>query len=247
MKIAILGYGKMGKKIEEIALKRGHEVILKIDADNRESLTKEELAEADVAIEFTTPATVYDNIIFCLDAGVPIVVGTTGWVAHQKEISHYCIEKNGTLFHSSNFSIGVNVLFALNKFLAHCMKGYDDYEISMYESHHTQKLDAPSGTAVTLANQANDILYKKDSWQTLKNGDKKELKHNEFPVYFDRLDDVTGYHEISYTSAIDRIKISHEAFNRDGFALGAVLASEFVKDKKGIFTTEDLFKFNPSF
>ncbi len=247
MKIALMGYGKMGKKIEEIALKRGHEIVLKIDISNRATLTHEALKQADVVIEFSTPATVLENIQFCFEAGVPIVVGTTGWAPHVDEIKHACIKKAGTILYSSNFSIGVNILFALNKFLAHCMSAYEDYEISMYESHHTQKLDAPSGTAVSLANDANNILYKKDKWVTLKNGDPTHLGRNEFPVYYDREENVTGYHEVSYTSSIDKIKISHEAFNRDGFALGAVIGAEFVLDKKGIFTTEDLFKFNPSF
>ena len=247
MKIALLGYGKMGKRIDELATARGHEVILKIGSSSRATLTKEELAKADVVIEFTTPSTVVENINFCFEAGVPVVVGTTGWLANLKEISRKCIDEQGTLLHSSNFSIGVNVLFAMNKFLAACMRQFPEYEVSLYESHHTQKLDAPSGTAVTLANGINDVLSYKDKWVTLKNGDDQKLEGNEFPVFYDREDNVTGFHEISYRSEIDRIKISHEAFNRDGFALGSVLAAEFVKDKKGIYTTEDLFKFDSGF
>jgi len=243
LKIALLGYGKMGHMIEEIAKDRGHEVPLTIDADNRSGLTKEQLKQADVVIEFSTPDSALENIFFCLEAGVPVVVGTTGWYEKLAEVKQKCESVNGSLVYGTNYSVGVNILFALNKQLAKWMNGFPDYDVSVEEIHHKQKLDAPSGTAITIAEGILDNLDRKDKWEVQHVNDTNKLADDILAVKYDRQDGVPGTHSVTYTSPIDEIRLYHEAFNRKGFALGAVLAAEFLKDKKGIFTPQDIFKF----
>jgi len=234
MKIALLGYGKMGKEIEAIAIQRGHTIVLKIDESNAKSITSTDLKQADVAIEFSTPHTVINNIKLCFDAQVPIVVGTTGWYDSFDTISSECKTKNATLFHATNFSLGVNLFFKVNKYLAELMNKYNDYEVEMEEIHHIHKLDKPSGTAITLANQIIDNIDRKTKWSIADKANDtlfiKDVREGEVP----------GTHIIKYKSAVDDIEIMHKAHNRKGFALGAVIAAEFVKDKKGIFTMNDL-------
>lgn len=234
MKIALLGYGKMGKAIEKIALERGHEIVLKIGVDNLSDLTKENLEKANVAIEFSTPSTAYDNIQLCFQSGVPVVVGTTGWLDKLPECIDYCEKNKAGLFYASNFSVGVNVFFAINKKLAELMNKYD-YSVSMEEIHHTQKLDAPSGTAITLAEGIIEKHNKKSSWVN-----EPTANENELEIKSVREADVPGTHNITYSSDIDEIFIQHKAHNRTGFALGAVLAAEFMVGKSGYYGMAEL-------
>ena len=238
MKIALFGYGKMGKEIEEIALQRGHEVALKIDINNAETFSKEELKKCDTAIEFSTPHTVIANMNKCFDTGVPIVVGTTGWYDKADEMKKICKEKNGCLFYSSNFSVGVNVFFKVNEYLAKMMNNYPEYKISIEEIHHIHKLDSPSGTGISLANQVIQNIPKKTKWVNA-----ETEKENELEIISKRENEVPGTHTVKYISAIDNIEIMHKAHSRKGFALGAVLAAEFVKDKKGVYDMNDLLRF----
>ena len=234
MKIAILGYGKMGKEIEKIALSRGNEVVLKIGEDNLSDLTKENLSSADVAIEFSTPHTAFDNIQLCFEAGVPVVVGTTGWLDKIND----CIQQTESgkgLFYASNFSVGVNVFFEINKKLASLMAPYNDYKVEMEEVHHTQKLDSPSGTAITLAEGIIDHLPKVTNWVN-----EETVSENELGIVSKRIEKVPGTHIVTYENDIDEIYIKHTAHNRKGFALGAVLAAEFMKDKSGFYGMSDL-------
>lgn len=234
MKIALIGYGKMGKEIEAIALKRGHTIVLKINTGNSDSIKENDLSKADVAIEFSTPHTVLENIKKCLGAQLPIVVGTTGWYDHFGEIKTLCSQKNGSLFHATNFSLGVNLFFKVNTYLAELMNKYDDYEVSMEEIHHIHKLDKPSGTAITLANQVISKIDRKHSWSI------DEKKTGTLFIKDIREGEVPGTHIIKYHSEIDDIEIMHKAHNRKGFALGAVIAAEFLNGKKGIYTMSDL-------
>jgi 4-hydroxy-tetrahydrodipicolinate reductase len=235
MKIALIGYGKMGKTIERIALDRGHEVILKIDLDNQNELTTENLSKADVAIEFTIPASALGNYKACFRAGIPVVSGTTGWLNRKDEVLNEMKQQDGTFFYASNFSLGVNLFFALNKKLATLMSNRPEYQVSMEEVHHTQKLDAPSGTAITLAEDLIDILPGINSW-TLENPQHPDqMKINAI-----REGQVPGIHRIRYESAVDHILIEHSAKSRKGFALGAVLAAEFCSGKKGLLEMNDL-------
>ena len=238
MKIALIGYGKMGKEIEQIAIGRDHVVVLKIDIDNQQDLTVENLSKADVAIEFTTPATAIQNYRICFEAGVPVVSGTTGWLDQKPLIELECLKNNGCFFYASNFSLGANLFFELNKILARMMKPFPRYDVSMTEIHHTQKLDAPSGTAITLAEgilNENDV---KKSW-TIEPPKNIEELHIQ-PV---RKDPFPGLHAVKYDSEVDYIEITHNAHSRKGLALGAVLAAEFCLGKKGIFSMSDLLKF----
>jgi 4-hydroxy-tetrahydrodipicolinate reductase len=234
MKIALIGYGKMGKEIEAIALKRGHSVVLKIGKDNAESITENDLKKADVGIEFSTPHTVLKNIHRSLNAQLPLVVGTTGWYEQFEEVKKNCLEKNGSLFYATNFSLGVNLFFKVNTYLAELMNKYEDYEVSMEEIHHIHKLDKPSGTAITLANQVIDKIDRKTKWSI-------ESKASDTLFINDiREGEVPGTHILKYHSAIDDIEIMHKAHNRKGFATGAVVAAEFLHGKKGIYTMNDL-------
>ena len=235
MKIALLGYGKMGKEIEQIAISRGHSIVLKIEIGNAADLTTENLKKADVAIEFSTPATAVNNIYKCFEANVPIVVGTTGWSDKLEEVKKKCAEKKQALFYASNFSVGVNIFFKVNQFLAKIMNGYTDYNVSMEEVHHVHKLDSPSGTGLTLANQVLDNVKRKSKWV-----EGSATSNNELSIISKREGEVPGTHIIKYTSAVDDIEIKHVAHNRKGFALGAVLAAEWIKGKQGVYGMNDL-------
>ncbi|MEI6679741.1 MAG: 4-hydroxy-tetrahydrodipicolinate reductase [Mariniphaga sp.] len=238
MKIALIGYGKMGKEIEQIAISRGHSVVLTIDIDNQKDLTIDNLSKADVAIEFTSPATAVKNYLQCFEAGVAVVSGTTGWLDRKSEVESACSEKNGCFFYASNFSLGVNIFFAMNKFLAKMMKDFPQYDVSMTEVHHTQKLDAPSGTAITLADDIIALSGTKTKWTI----DKEKLD-SELYIKPIREGVVPGIHTINYNSEVDFIEITHSAYSRKGFALGAVLAAEFCFGRKGILSMTDLLKF----
>ncbi|MBL7703407.1 MAG: 4-hydroxy-tetrahydrodipicolinate reductase [Ferruginibacter sp.] len=235
LKIALIGYGKMGKTIEAIALERGHTVDLKIDIDSIGDFTKEKLLQCHVAIEFTGPHSAKENILKCLDAGIPVVSGSTGWLHDWSEVEKKCEQKNGTILYASNFSVGVNIFFELNKKLAQLMNGHAEYSVTMEEIHHTQKKDAPSGTAITLAEQIIQEIPEKKKWVNSETADPQELS-----IISKREDPAPGTHSIKYSSAVDDIEIIHTAHNRQGFALGAVLASEFVHNKKGIFGMKDV-------
>lgn len=235
MNIALIGYGKMGKAIEEIALERGHKIVLKINDENLKDFTKENTGKADVAIEFTSPHSAFDNIKKIIEYGVPVVCGSTGWTERINEINDYCKEQNGSFLYASNFSVGVNIFFELNKKLAALMAPHAEYNISMEEIHHTQKKDAPSGTAITLAEQILEQVQRKTKWVNEQSNDAAEL-----PIISKREDPAPGTHSIKYSSPIDDIEIIHTAHNRQGFALGAVLAAEFIKGKKGIFSMKEV-------
>ena len=228
----------MGHAIEEIAIKRGHEIVLKINDQNLEDLTKENIQKADVAIEFTNPDSAVQNILFCLNENVPVVCGTTGWLNNFKTIEDKCKELNGSFLYASNFSVGVNIFFELNKKLASLLKPHPAYDVALEEIHHTQKKDAPSGTAITLAEQIIASSDKKDKWVN-----SESEKENELPIISKRIDEVAGTHSVKYSSAVDDIEIIHTAHNRKGFAEGAVLAAEFIADKKGIFSMKDVLNF----
>jgi 4-hydroxy-tetrahydrodipicolinate reductase len=234
MKIALFGYGKMGKEIEQIALQRKHTVVLKIDKENINDITSQQLKQADVAIEFSTPDTVIENMYKCFDANLPIVAGTTGWYNHFDEIKNTCLKNKQSLFYATNFSLGVNLFFKMNEQLAKMMNNFTDYEVAMQEIHHIHKLDKPSGTAITTAEKILTNYSQKSKWSIENNHDKN--------LFIDvvREDEVPGIHTVSYTSAVDEISITHKAYNRKGFALGAVLAAEFIQHKKGVYTMNDL-------
>lgn len=229
MKIALLGYGKMGKVIERIALERGHEIVLRKDEFN----TYEGLSTADVAIDFSVPSAAVSNISASFNANVPVVSGTTGWLEHYDEMIALCNEKKGGFISSSNFSLGVNIFFGLNEYLAKIMKQFDSYKVSMEEIHHIHKLDAPSGTAISLA---QGVIQNSD----YANWTMDEAKKNEIHIEAKRIGEVPGTHTVNYDSAIDSIEIKHTAHNREGFALGAVVAAEWLAGKQGIFSMKDV-------
>ena len=235
MRIALIGYGKMGKAIEEIALQRGHEIVIKIDQPNLHEFTKENMAKADAAIEFTSPHTAYENVKNCLEFNIPVVCGSTGWIEKLEEIKKSCADKNGSFIYSSNYSVGVNIFFEVNKKLAALMAPHTEYEVILEETHHTQKKDAPSGTAITLAEQVLEQVKRKKKWVNELSDHPEDLE-----IISQRVDPAPGTHSIKYSSAIDTIEIIHTAHNRKGFATGAVLAAEFIKDKKGFFTMKDV-------
>lgn len=235
MKIALVGYGRMGHAIEEIALQKGHEIVLKIDVNNVNDLTKENLQKADAAIEFTSPHSAADNVKKCLDAGVAVVCGSTGWMDRLDEIKHFCINKNGAFIYASNYSIGVNLFFELNTFFAKLMSKHEEYDVMLEEIHHTQKKDAPSGTAITLAEQVLEHVRSKKVWVNHISDNPQELE-----IISERIDPAPGTHKVKYKSTIDDIEIIHTAHNRKGFAAGAVLAAEFIQGKKGIFSMKDV-------
>lgn len=238
MKIALIGYGKMGKVIEQIALKRGHEIVAIIDVNNPQDFDSEAFRNADVAIEFTTPQTAYANYMRCFAADVPVVSGTTGWLEQMPEVKRLCEEEGKTFFYASNFSVGVNIFFAVNKYLAKIMNNFSAYDVRMTEVHHVHKLDAPSGTAITLAEGILENMERKTRW-TLET---KELP-TDLPIHAIREGEVPGIHEIIYESDADTISIKHDAKSRAGFALGAVIAAEFTAGKKGFLGMDDLFHF----
>jgi 4-hydroxy-tetrahydrodipicolinate reductase len=236
MKIALIGYGKMGRTIERLALEEGCEVVLRIDQDNPQDFSL--LHTVDAAIEFTGPESAMGNIMRCIGAGVPVVSGSTGWTGGMEEVREYCRDKGGAFFYASNFSIGVNVFFALNRFLAERMNHLSAYDIQLEEVHHTQKLDAPSGTAITLAKDILARVERKREWVNRAAESPEELS-----ILSLRVDPAPGTHRIVYRSAIDEIEIRHEAFSREGFARGALQAAKWVKGRKGCFGMEDLLGF----
>ncbi len=235
MRIALIGYGKMGKAIEMIAVEKGHEIVLKIDISNAADLTVENLAKAEVAIEFTGPHSAFDNIRKCLSAGIPVVSGSTGWLQQWPEMVRYCEQQQGTLVYASNFSIGVNLFFELNTYLARLMSTHPEYDVLMKEIHHTEKKDAPSGTAITLAEQVLQYIPGKNIWVNHVTANPGELG-----IVSERVDPAPGTHATRYTSPVDDIEIIHTAHNRTGFAGGAVLAAEFTSGKKGVFSMKQV-------
>ena len=236
MNIALLGYGKMGHAIEEIAIQKGHNIVCKVGIENLEDRTRENIVEADVVIEFSSPDSAYENVMLCLENGVPVVCGSTGWLDKYEQVKKYCEEHNGGLIYASNFSVGVNIFFALNKKLAQLMAPHKEYKVDLKEIHHTQKLDAPSGTAITLAEQIMEKLEYKKKWVNNPSG-----IENELAIISERTDPAPGTHIINYHSDIDDICITHTAHSRKGFASGSVLAAEFLAKKKtGVYSMKDV-------
>ncbi|CAI8163500.1 MAG: 4-hydroxy-tetrahydrodipicolinate reductase [Polaribacter sp. SA4-10] len=229
MKIAILGYGKMGKEIERIAISRGHEIVIKSDGNDMY-----DISIAHIAIDFSTPESAYNNILNCINNQIPVISGTTGWLKKYDDIVRVCEEKNGALIYASNFSLGVNIFFELNNHLAKMMNKLKDYKVSIEETHHIKKLDSPSGTAITLANGIIENSEFSD-WELDKVTSEKNV-----PIFSKRISDVPGIHKVSYTSDIDKVQINHIAKNRQGFALGALIASEWLVNKKGVYTMKDV-------
>ncbi|HAY3550047.1 4-hydroxy-tetrahydrodipicolinate reductase [Elizabethkingia meningoseptica] len=229
MRIALVGYGKMGKIIDEIAQKRGHEVVARL----KETPTADNLNNPDVVIEFSNPEAAYQNIKNCLELGIPVICGTTGWLDKKDEIETYAVEKNTAFLYGSNFSLGVNLFFALNERLAKMMSPFPEYNVQLEEIHHIHKLDAPSGTAITLA---EGVIENSgfEAWKL------EETKGKELGIFAIRENEVPGTHSVYYRSEVDEIEIKHTAFNRNGFALGAVVASEWINGKKGVFTMNDV-------
>ncbi len=245
MNIALIGYGKMGRIIEEIAIERGHQVPLIIDADNRDQISSAELSDIDVAIDFSTPPSAIENIYLCFEADVPVVVGTTGWYDQLPEIEEACLRSNKSLLYGSNFSIGVNIFFHINQVLARVMNPYKQYDVQLEEIHHTQKLDSPSGTAITLAEGVIRSRDDKSGWvnNLIGEGEESVPKKNELLIESHRLEDVPGTHTVLYSSEVDQIEIKHTAHSRAGFALGAVVAAEWLQGKKGCFPVSEVFNF----
>ncbi|MFD0835414.1 4-hydroxy-tetrahydrodipicolinate reductase [Mariniflexile aquimaris] len=230
MNIALLGYGKMGKTIEQIAINRGHKIVLTVDKDD----DNYDITKADVAIDFSIPTVAFNNISNCLNNGVPVISGTTGWLEHYDKAVALCEEKKGAFIYASNYSLGVNIFFELNKTLAKMMSTLKQYNVSMEEIHHTQKLDAPSGTAISLANDIIAHNSNFEKWQLDESGEKT------IPIVAKRIADVPGTHTIKYESEVDTISIEHIAHNRQGFALGAVVAAEWIVGKSGVFSMNDV-------
>lgn len=237
MKIALIGLGKMGKTIEQLALEKGYEIVLKVDIQNAQIWSNEQLKQADVAIEFTQPESAIQNITRCFECGVPVISGTTGWLKKMEEVKNTCKKMDGGFFYASNFSVGVNLFFQLNKILAKMMEAYDSYDISLEEIHHIQKLDAPSGTAITLAEGLLEKISRKSKWVK-----EPVNQENELPIFSKRIENVPGTHSINYDSEIDSIEIKHTAHSRLGFAKGALMAAEWMKNRKGIYGMEDLLR-----
>ena len=251
MKIALIGYGKMGKMIEQIALSRGHEIVSIIDIDNQQDFESEAFASADVAIEFTAPQAAYGNYLKAFAKGVKVVSGSTGWMKeHGEEVKRMCSEGGQTLFWASNFSIGVAIFSAVNRYLANIMNGFPQYDVEIEETHHIHKLDHPSGTAITLAEEIVERIDRKEQWTvgTVVNPDgtvsgSKETSDKALRIDSIRRDEVPGIHTVKYDSEADCITITHDAHSRKGFALGAVLAAEFTAQHQGLLTISDMFKF----
>ena len=237
MKLALIGYGKMGKTIEEIALQRGHTIVLKIDIDNASDFTRENVKNADAAIEFTSPHSAFENVKKLMQFGAATVCGSTGWLEKLNEIHALCRQNNTAFLYASNFSVGVNIFFEVNKRLAALMAAHNDYEIGITEIHHTEKKDAPSGTAITLAEQVLENIPGKKSWVNHISDTIDELE-----ILSERIDPAPGTHKVKYSSPIDDIEIIHTARSRKGFALGAVLAAEYIAGKKGIYSMKDVLK-----
>lgn len=235
MKIALIGYGKMGKEIEKIAIERGNKIVSVIDVNNQEDFESPDFLSADVAIEFTRPETAYANYKKCFEKNIPVVAGTTGWLEHLDEVKEECEKNNQTFFYASNYSIGVNIFFAVNKYLAKIMNKFPQYDVYMEEIHHIHKLDSPSGTGITLAEGILENIDRKKQWKEANSGNADDLL-----IHSKREGEVPGIHEVVYESEADIIRIKHDAKSRKGFALGAVLAAEFIKGKKGFLTMRDM-------
>ena len=236
MKIALIGYGKMGKTLEKVALLRGHHIILKIGVNNAEDFNR--LSEVDVAIEFTRPESAVSNLTACIEAGVPVVCGTTGWLDKIDSIKSLCNMRESALLYASNYSIGMNIFFEVNKQLAKIMNTYDMYDVNIEEIHHTQKLDAPSGTAITLADDIMKNIDKKQKWVCNTEGSASDLL-----ITAKRIDPAPGTHIVSYESPIDTINITHTAHSREGFAIGAIIGAEWLVGRKGVFSMKDVLGF----
>ena len=239
MKIGLVGYGKMGKAIEQIAIERGHDIVLRITSSNRHEMTDDNLQNADAIIEFTNPESGYENVTRCLAAAVPTVCGTTGWSDDLGKVRLQAVEKDTAFLWASNFSIGVNIFFEINKMLASIMNDQPSYDVMVEEIHHTHKKDSPSGTAITIAEQILANLQRKDHWK-----EAEQVQPNELQIIAKRIDPCPGTHSVKYTSDIDDIEIIHTAHNRKGFALGAVLAAEYIANRKGNFTMQDVLGMN---
>ncbi len=235
MNIAIIGYGKMGKIIEKLAIKKGHKIVLKIDDSNLNKLSVENLKKADVAIEFTGPEAAFRNINLCFDAGIPVISGTTGWLDKYDEVKGKCESEKLAFFYASNFSLGVNVFFKLNQYLAKIMNKFENFDVSVQETHHIHKLDAPSGTAITIAQDIITEIERKQNWVKENTEDNNQIKIKSF-----RKGENPGAHTVSYNSPIENIHITHESKNREGLAQGALLAAEYIIGKTGVFGMDDL-------
>jgi len=245
MKIALIGYGKMGQIIERFAIERGHEIVLKIGTANLDEFTSSNLRKADVAIDFSKPDSAIKNIHTCFDANVPVVVGTTGWYGQLQEIKDECMSRNNTLLYGSNFSIGVNLFFHINEVLAKMMNNYPAYDVQVEEIHHTQKLDSPSGTAMTIAEEIIENIDRKKEWINELDSDPnvEVIKPEQLLIASQRIENIPGTHTVIYSSEVDEIEIRHTAHNRAGFALGAIVAAEWLQDKQGFYNIADIFNF----
>lgn len=239
MNILLLGYGKMGQLIDKLATADGHHIVGKINVDNRADLANIDTENIDVAIEFSQPAAAIENIKWCIDHKIPVAVGTTGWLERKSEVDDYCIQNNGTYLFASNFSIGVNLFFKLNQYLAKLMNRQTQYDVTTKEIHHTQKLDTPSGTSITIADGILDNLSRKTNWINKETQDSSEL-----PIISERVDPAPGTHEVDYSSTVDTIEIKHTAHSREGFAKGAIAVAQWLKDQQGVKTMEDFLKLN---
>ena len=246
MNILLLGYGKMGKTIERIALDRGHQIAGRITIDNVADLDTIRPGDVDVVIEFSSPESAVSNLTYCLERGWPVVCGTTGWLSHRANIEQLCRQKKGAFFYASNYSIGVNLFFRLNKTLAQFMRNYPSYQVSMTEIHHTEKKDAPSGTAITLAEGLMEYLPNKHRWAVSEPGQEPAAVADDEAIGIESLREgtVPGTHTIRYDSPVDRIEISHVAHSREGFSIGAVIAAEWLVGREGVFGMDDLLNFN---
>ncbi|MEO5910670.1 MAG: 4-hydroxy-tetrahydrodipicolinate reductase [Pelobium sp.] len=246
MKLALLGYGKMGKMIESIALDRGHEVVLIIDENNSQDMTAENLKNADVAIDFSTPHSVLANIEACINARLPLIVGTTGWYGHLQQVKDSCLAANSTVMYGSNFSVGVNVFFQINQQVAKMMNKFaGQYDVGMEEIHHIHKLDSPSGTAITIAEDIIQEFDNKSEWVDVKSQEEPVTVHPPQHLIIEsyREGEVPGTHAVIYDSDVDRIELKHVAHGRQGFALGAVIAAEWLKGKSGFYSVKDMYDF----
>ena len=237
MRIVLIGYGKMGKEIERLALGRGHTIVARIDVDNAHELANLSSNEVDVAIEFSNPASAFANILTCIKKQIPVVCGTTGWLDKKSEVEQATASHDATFFYASNYSIGVNLFFQLNRSLAKLMSPHKEYDIYTNEIHHLEKKDSPSGTAITIAEGIIDAYGDRTKWVN------NEIPQaNEVPIWSQRESTIPGTHTVKYISTVDQIEITHEAFSREGFALGAVIAAEWIQGKKGILGMEDMLK-----
>ncbi|TKB96707.1 4-hydroxy-tetrahydrodipicolinate reductase [Pedobacter cryophilus] len=246
MKIALIGYGKMGKMIESIALDRGHEIVLTIDQNNAQDLNSENISKADVAIEFSTPNSVLQNISACIQAKTPLIVGTTGWYGHLQKVKDECLAGNSSVMYGSNFSVGVNIFFQINQLVAKMMDKFSDqYDVGMEEIHHIHKLDSPSGTAITIAEDIIEEFHQKKEWVDVKANEEAVTVHPPQHLIIEsyREGEVPGTHAVIYDSDVDRIELKHVAHGRQGFALGAVLAAEWIKGKNGFYSVKDMYDF----